>query len=132
MWNITDDTGWQWLDEAAANEFDEKAKGMSSILYRRFSSRAKLGYRIAISVARQAYPGDPRMSEINIDAIAKKTLDIVYKSLTDVSGAFCTNPTNANLGVENYLKMHITKMVRKQVILDEEFMESLLASVRSI
>lgn len=125
------DVGWTSLDEAAANEFDEKAKGMSSILYRRFSSRAELGYRIAISVARQEYPGDPRMSEINIDAIAKKTLDIVYKSLTDVSGAFCTNPTNANLGVENYLRMHITKMVRKQVILDEEWMESLLASVRS-
>lgn len=68
------DIGWTSLDEAAANDFDEKAKGMSSILYRRFSSRAELGYRIAISVARQEYPGDPRMSEINIDAIAKRRL----------------------------------------------------------
>lgn len=130
--NNYNDAGWPYLDEAAANDFDEKAKGMSSILYRRFSSRAELGYRIAMSVARQEYPGDPRMSEINIDAIAKKTLDIVYKSLSEISGAFCTNPTNANLGVENYLRMHITKMVRKQVILDEEFTESPLDAVRSI
>jgi len=74
MWNITNDTGWQWLDEAAANDFDEKAKGMSSTLYHRFSSRAELGYRIAISVARHEYPGDPTMSEINIHAIAKRHL----------------------------------------------------------